>query len=82
MVLPTTDDVVTETMSRGISHKAVALLDKRGDELSLQRVSLWQLSALKLSQGNNGCIQTQITIGRKSLKFLTDCWCCFDEWPC
>ena len=39
MVLPTTDDAVTETMSRGVSHKAVALLDKRGDEQSLQRVS-------------------------------------------
>ena len=39
MVLTTTDNVVTETMSRGVSHKAVALLDKRSDEQSLQQVS-------------------------------------------
>ena len=43
------DNAVTETMSRGVSHKAVALLDKRSDdEKSLQRVSMWQLSVLKL----------------------------------
>ena len=39
MVLTTTDNVVTETMSRGVSHKAVVQLDKRSDEQSLQRVS-------------------------------------------
>ena len=80
MVLTTMDNVVTETMSRGVSHKAVALLDKRSDEQSLQRVSMWQLSALKLSEGNKGCNQIQKTmVGRKSLKCVTACWCCFDE---
>ena len=39
-VLTTTDNVVTETMYRGVSHKAVALLDKRSNEQSLQRVSM------------------------------------------
>ena len=39
MVPTSTDDVVTETMSRGVSHKAVALLDKRSDERTLQRVN-------------------------------------------
>ena len=39
MVLTTTDNVVTETMARGVSHKIVALLDKHSDEPSLQQVS-------------------------------------------
>ena len=43
MVLTTTDNVVTETMSRGVSHKAVALLDKRSDEQGLQQVSMCNL---------------------------------------
>ena len=34
MLLTTGDNVVTETMSRGVSHKAVALLDIRSDEQS------------------------------------------------
>ena len=38
MVLTTTDNVVTETMSRGVSHIVVALLDKHSNEQSLQRV--------------------------------------------
>ena len=39
MVLITKDNVVIETMSRGVLHKAVALLDKHSDKQSLQRVS-------------------------------------------
>ena len=46
MNAPTTDNVVNETMSRGVLHKAVALLDKRSDKQSVQRVSMWQLSVL------------------------------------
>ena len=39
MVLTTTDNAVTKTMSKGVSHKAVPLLDKRSAEQSLQRVT-------------------------------------------
>ena len=34
MMLTTRGNVVTETISRGVLHKAVELLDKRGDEQS------------------------------------------------
>ena len=40
-------------MSRGVSHKAVALLDKRNDEQSLQRVREYVEAVC--SKGNNGC---------------------------
>ena len=51
MVLTTTNNVVAKMISRGVSHKAVALLGKCSNEQSLQRVSeysMWQLSILKL----------------------------------
>ena len=38
MMLTITDNIVTETIFRGVSHKAVALLDNHSDEQSLQRV--------------------------------------------
>ena len=44
MVLTTTDNLVTETMSRGVSHKAVALLDKLSDEQILRRVSEYMVA--------------------------------------
>ena len=83
VVLTAMDNVVTETMSRGVSHKAVALLaNVVVSRVFNEWVSMWHLSALKLNEGNNGCIQTQKTIvGRKSLQFVTGWWCCFAEWP-
>ena len=39
ILLTTVSDEVVQTMSKGISHKAISQLDKHSDEQSLQRVS-------------------------------------------
>ena len=62
MVLTTTDSVVTETMSRGVSHIVVALLDKHSNEQSLQRVGEYVAVVCTEAERNNGCTRTQKTM--------------------